>query len=211
MALNPAAFGLTAAALLIVLLAPAQARAEGDPERGRKLAYTCHGCHGIENYKNAYPNYSVPKLGGQHAAYLIAALDEYDAKARWHPTMRGLAATLTGQDKADIAAFFEGAEAVGSSGKIVGTPPDAAQTCVACHGQDGVGITPEYPTIAGQHADYMEHALESYRSGARKNEVMAQQVAQLTPEQVREISEFFARQEPALKTVPIREKLTASK
>ena len=68
MASKSAAFGLTAAALLIVILAPSLARAEGDPERGRKLAYTCHGCHGIENYKNAYPNYSVPKLGGQHAA-----------------------------------------------------------------------------------------------------------------------------------------------
>ena len=195
MALNPAAFGLTAAALLIVLLAPGQARAEGNPERGRKLAYTCHGCHGIENYKNAYPNYSVPKLGGQHAAYLIAALDEYDAKARWHPTMRGLAATLTDQDKADIAAFFEGAEAVGSSGKIVGTPPDAAQTCVACHGQDGVGITPEYPTIAGQHADYIRQALRDYRSGKRQNAIMNGFAAQLSDRDIVAFAEHFSRQE----------------
>jgi len=195
MASKSAAFGLTAAALLIVILAPSLARAEGDPERGRKLAYTCHGCHGIENYKNAYPNYSVPKLGGQHAAYLIAALNEYDAKARWHPTMRGMAATLTDQDKADIAAFFEGAEAVGSSGKVAGTPPDAAQTCAACHGQDGVGIAPEYPTIAGQHADYIRQALKDYRSGKRQNAIMNGFAAQLSDKDIVALAEHFSRQE----------------
>ena len=57
-----------------VLLTSSLAGAAGDPENGRKLAYTCHGCHGIENYKNAYPNYSVPKLGGQHEQYIVAAL-----------------------------------------------------------------------------------------------------------------------------------------
>jgi len=198
MALNPAAFGLTAAALLIVLLAPAQARAEGDPERGRKLAYTCHGCHGIENYKNAYPNYSVPKLGGQHAAYLIAALNEYDAKARWHPTMRGMAATLTDQDKADIAAFFQG-EPVVSSGNTVGTPPAAVQTCAACHGTDGVGILPEYPTIAGQHADYIRQALKDYRSGKRQNAIMNGFASQLSDADIKAVAAHFASQ-PGLYT-----------
>lgn len=195
MALNPAALGLLAAALIVALLAPAQARAEGDPERGRKLAYTCHGCHGIENYRNAYPNYAVPKLGGQHAQYIVAALNEYDAKARWHPTMRGLAATLSDQDKADIAAFFEGAEPVVSSGKLVGTPPDAAQTCVACHGQDGVGIAPEYPTIAGQHADYIRQALKDYRSGKRQNAIMNGFAGQLSDKDIVALAEYFSRQE----------------
>jgi len=195
MALNPAAIGLTAAALAFTMLVPAQARAEGDPERGRKLAYTCHGCHGIENYKNAYPNYSVPRLGGQHAQYIIAALNEYDAKARWHPTMRGLAATLTDQDKADIAAYFEGAEPVGSSGKLVGTPPDAAQTCVACHGQDGVGIAPEYPTIAGQHADYIRQALRDYRSGKRQNAIMGGFAGQLSDKDIVALADYFSRQD----------------
>ena len=60
------ALGLTIAALA----APALATA-ADAARGAKLAYTCLGCHGIPNYKNAYPVYSVPKLGGQHAAYLV--------------------------------------------------------------------------------------------------------------------------------------------
>lgn len=194
MALNPAAIGLTAAALSLALLASNAALAEGDPERGRKIAYTCHGCHGIENYKNAYPNYSVPKLGGQHAQYLIAALNEYDAKARWHPTMRGLAATLSERDKADIAAFFEGEQAVGSAGEAIGTPPDAAQTCAACHGSDGVGILPEYPTIAGQHADYIVQALRDYRSGKRQNAVMNGFAAQLSDRDIEALAMYFSRQ-----------------
>ena len=82
------------------------AQADGDAERGHKLAYTCLGCHGIENYKNAYPKYSVPKLGGQNTAYLVAALGEYKAGDRWHPTMKGLATSLTDQDRADLAAYF---------------------------------------------------------------------------------------------------------
>ena len=138
MASRFAALGLSVA----VLFASLPAQADGDPESGRKLAYTCHGCHGIENYKNAYPNYSVPKLGGQHAKYIVAALAEYEAKARWHPTMQGLAQTLSADQKADIAAFFQG-EPVVSAGSPVGTAPAAAQTCAACHGVDGVGILPE--------------------------------------------------------------------
>ena len=92
---------------LTILALPAMAQVQGDAERGRKLAYTCHGCHGIENYKNAYPNYSVPKLGGQHADYMVAALNEYEGKARWHPTMQGLSTTLALQDKIDIALFMQ--------------------------------------------------------------------------------------------------------
>jgi len=184
-----AAFGLTVA----VLCASLPAQAAGDPENCRKLAYTCHGCHGIENYKNAYPNYSVPKLGGQHEQYIVAALAEYEARARWHPTMQGLATTLSAQDKADIAAFFQ-AEPVVSSGSTVGTAPAAAQTCAACHGPDGVGILPEYPTLAGQHADYIERALRDYRSGKRQNAIMNGFAAQLVDADIKALAAYFSAQ-----------------
>ena len=92
---------IAAATLALFSLA---AQADGDIARGAKLAYTCLGCHGIENYKNAYPKYSVPKLGGQNQAYIVAALAEYKAGARWHPTMRGYATELSNQDRADLAA-----------------------------------------------------------------------------------------------------------
>ena len=76
---------------IVGLVAPGLASA-ADAARGAKLAYTCHGCHGIPNYKNAYPVYSVPKLGGQHAAYMVVALKEYQTQDRAHPTMHAQAA-----------------------------------------------------------------------------------------------------------------------
>ena len=199
MASRPAATVLSAVILSAAFLLPAVTQASGDAERGRKLAYTCMGCHGIENHKNAYPNYSVPKLGGQHAAYMIAALAEYESKARWHPTMRGLAATLSDQDKADIAAYFEGPEPVASGATPVGTMPAAGQACMACHGAEGVGILPEYPTLAGQHEDYLRQALRDYRSGKRQNAIMNGFAATLTDADIKALAAHFARQ-PGLYT-----------
>jgi cytochrome c553 len=198
MALRSASFGLAAAMFSLGLFASLPAQADGDPARGRQLAYTCHGCHGIDNYKNAYPNYSVPRLGGQHAAYIVAALNEYEAKARWHPTMQGMASMLSTQDKQDIAAFFQ-EPVVTSSGTIVGTAPAAAQTCAACHGPDGVGILPEYPVLAGQHPDYIERALGDYRSGKRQNAIMNGFAAPLTDADIKALAAFFSAQ-PGLRT-----------
>ena len=95
---------------------PLGANAAGDPELGQKKFYTCYGCHGIENYKNAYPNYSVPKLRHQHAAYIVAALQEYRSGERPHATMHAQAASLSDQDMQDIAAYLQGGEAILPSG-----------------------------------------------------------------------------------------------
>jgi len=80
----------------------------GNPTVGRELVYSCAGCHSIPGYKNAYPNYNVPKLGGQHAQYIVAALHAYAKGERQHPTMHAQASTLTDQQIADIAAYIEG-------------------------------------------------------------------------------------------------------
>lgn len=79
---------------------------QGDPERGATLAYTCAGCHGIPGYKNVYPTYSVPKIGGQSRGYLVSALHAYRAGERRHTTMNAQTANLTDQDILDIAAYF---------------------------------------------------------------------------------------------------------
>jgi len=84
----------------------AAAHGAGDPQAGRDKAFTCMGCHGIPGYTNAYPTYHVPKLGGQHAKYIMAALKEYQSGLRSHPTMRAQASTLSDQDMEDIAAYF---------------------------------------------------------------------------------------------------------
>lgn len=67
----------------------------------------CIGCHGIGGYKTAFPEvYSVPKLGGQHAAYIVNALQAYKSGERSHPSMRAIAATLSDKDIADLAAYY---------------------------------------------------------------------------------------------------------
>jgi cytochrome c553 len=93
---------------------PGLSAAEGDIQAGRAKAYTCLGCHGVEGYRNAYPSYRVPKLGGQHAAYIVSALKAYQAGDREHTTMQALSGTLSEQDMQDIAAYFE---ASGRGGK----------------------------------------------------------------------------------------------
>ena len=98
--------GLTMAVLGICALSATPASAGGDAEAGRSKAFTCMGCHGVPSYTNAYPTYHVPKLGGQHAAYLEAALQGYKSGQRNHATMRAQAANLSDQDIADIAAYF---------------------------------------------------------------------------------------------------------
>jgi cytochrome c553 len=80
--------------------------AGGDPAVGKTKADTCLGCHGVQSYTNVYPTYNVPKLGGQHPDYIIAALKAYKAGERDHPTMQAQASTLSDQDMADVAAYF---------------------------------------------------------------------------------------------------------
>jgi cytochrome c553 len=84
--------------------------------------------------------------------------------------------------------------------KPVGKMPDVGQTCVACHGVDGVGITPQYPTLAGQHADYLARALTDYKRGGRKNAIMAGFASSLTTADIRALSAYYAAQRPGLET-----------
>src|SRR5262245_20696641 len=87
----------------VALFGAVPAMAEGDAARGKTLGYTCLGCHGIETYKNVYPTFSVPKLRGQHAEYIVAALQGYAKGERSHATMHAHASSLSDQDMQDIA------------------------------------------------------------------------------------------------------------
>jgi len=93
-----------ACAALVAL--PNLAMADGDPEEGRRKAETCLGCHGIENYSNAYPDYPVPKLCGQNHQYVLDALAAYASGGRPHLTMHAHASTLDEDDRQNVAAYF---------------------------------------------------------------------------------------------------------
>ena len=91
---------------LALAMAPGAAGAAGDPQAGKKKAYECLGCHGSAGYGNVYPSYHVPKVGGQQAQYIAAALKAYRSGQRKHPTMQAQAMALSEQDIQDIAAYF---------------------------------------------------------------------------------------------------------
>lgn len=83
------------------------AQAGGDPKAGKDKTSMCAGCHGIDGWRTAYPKvYAVPKLGGQHADYVVAALKAYKSGERKHPSMSGIAASLSEQDMEDLAAYY---------------------------------------------------------------------------------------------------------
>src|SRR6202790_5901173 len=118
--------------------------------------------------------------------------------------MHQQAASLSDQDIEDIAVYFAGPELKPTTA-TVGTPPaKVAQLCVACHGKDGVGVTGDYPTLAGQYADYLARALEEYKKGDRKNAVMPSFMTGVTAAEVQQIADYYSRQTPALKSVPRR-------
>jgi cytochrome c553 len=188
--------------LAVALLVSLGAQAAGDPVRGKPLGYTCLGCHGIDSYKNVYPTYNVPRLRGQHADYLAAALKEYRGKERSHLTMWAQASSLSDQDIEDVAAYLAGEPLKAGAPPVDEAPAKVTTLCAACHGKDGVGITPDYPTLAGQHVDYLMRALHEYQKGDRKNPVMATFVSTLTAADIQELAEYYGAQKPELKTVP---------
>jgi cytochrome c553 len=181
------------------------AHAAGNPADGEKKFYTCYGCHGISSYRNAFPDYSVPKLRHQHASYIVAALQEYRSGERPHATMHAQASSLSDQDIEDIAAYLQGPEPAKPSTAVSGKIPKQVTACVACHGEAGLGVdaplTPKPAVLAGQHVDYLEQALTAYRNGRRKNVVMDGMAQLLTSdEDVKIAAEYFANQASPLAT-----------
>lgn len=183
-------------AVMLAAFLPQSARAEGDSERGENLAFTCLGCHGIPGYRNAYPSYRVPKLGGQKAAYIEAALKAYRDGSRPHPTMQAQGSSLTDQDIEDIVAWIgQAATATDEVDAQSVGGLEAATACVACHGSGGVDVTPAPPVLSGQHADYLRHALGQYKEQARGNNVMNSFAAGLTEADIKQIAAFYSGRE----------------
>jgi cytochrome c553 len=182
------------ASLLVLAGASTAAQAQdakaGDPAKGAAKAAMCIGCHGLTGYQASFPEvYKVPKISGQGAKYIAAALNAYAKGERKHPSMRAIAETLTEQDIADLSVYYE------QSGKTAAAAPtapaalpdalkDRLAACVACHGPSfSAPIDAAYPKLAGQHADYLYHALKAYATDGnprvgRANPTMRSQVVQ---------------------------------
>ncbi len=95
------------ASLFLMAAASGAAFGAGDAAAGKEKNSMCIGCHGIPGYRTVYPEtYQVPKIGGQHAQYIVDALKEYQTGDRKLPTMRAIAKGLSEQDMEDLAAYY---------------------------------------------------------------------------------------------------------
>ena len=175
---------------------------KGDPVHGKAISYTCLGCHGVEGYRNAYPNYRVPKLVGQHPEYIVAALQEYRGDQRSHVTMHAQASELSDQDMADIAAYFTG-PALQPAPVAANAPPApaAVAVCAACHGVTGISVVPNYPNLAGQYSDYLKREIGEYKNGGRKNPIMAGMSVTIKDSDVDALAAYFSSMKPSLSTL----------
>jgi len=157
-------------ALIAAPLTSLAQEVKGDAGAGAKKIAMCIGCHGLPGYQSSFPTvYKVPKIAGQNAKYIVAALNGYKTGDRKHPSMRGVAGSLSDQDMADVAAYYEnlgkdaGAPAVPATAEPPAALKDRMAACVACHGPNFNNTTdPANPRLAGQYADYLFVSLQAY-------------------------------------------------
>lgn len=204
--------------LLLALAGVATTAQAQDVKRGEQRAAQCIGCHGIAGYQASFPEiHKVPKISGQTAEYIVASLQAYAKGERKHPTMRGVAGMLTEEEMADLGAFY--AQHGASMIKPVADTPARAPSaqvqallekgaCASCHGVNfSKPISPAYPKIAGQHADYLYVALRAYSiegnpQVGRSNGIMSAQVKPFTRAELKAMADYLASLPGELRTVP---------
>lgn len=188
---------------------------KGDAKAGEQKNAMCIGCHGIVGYQASFPEvYRVPMISGQNAKYIVAALNAYKKGERKHPSMRGISDSLTDQDMADLAAYYE---QHGKTDAAVPAPtaPDAKVAallqkgaCISCHGDNfSKPVDPSYPKIAGQHKDFLFVALKSYKvenqaTWGRSNGVMGGIAKQFNNAELKALANYIGSQKGDLKTIP---------
>ena len=190
---------------------------KGDAKAGEGKIAMCIGCHGIRGYQASFPEvYKVPMIAGQGAKYIVSALAAYQKGERKHPTMRGIATSLTDQDMADLAAYYEasghqdGAAAPGKAAEAGGKAAELVKkgACVSCHGESfSKPIDPTYPKLAGQYGDYLYQALKAYQTVdnpkvGRNNAIMMGMAKPYTHAELKLVTGYLATLPTELKTVP---------
>jgi cytochrome c553 len=198
---------------------------KGDAGAGSRKIAMCIGCHGLPGYQASFPEvHKVPMIAGQNAKYIAAALNGYRSGERKHPSMRAVAGSMSDQDIADVALYYEG---LGKSGAAAAVPasadaPPAAlkdrlAACAACHGPNFNNTPdPANPRLAGQHADYLYAALKAYmtdgnpyvgRASATMRGMVMQEVdgkkkAVFSRAELKQLAEYLAGLPGELKIVP---------
>ena len=176
--------------------------------RGRTLAQSCAACHGSDGNASG-PQF--PKLAGQGASYLERELERFRAPRpgapapRPSPIMTPIAQNLSAQDRRDLAVYFASRSVKPALSPSAAELPLGAQiwrggiadrrvpACAACHGADGHGIPPLYPSLAGQWPQYLMAQLHAFRDGTRDDHGPMHDIAsRMTDSQIRDVADFAA-------------------
>ncbi len=188
--------------LMAMFAAGLPVHAAGVAPAGQAKSAACAACHGADGNSPA-PNF--PKLAGQGAAYIEQQLRAFKSGVRPDPTMNGIAAALSDQDMADLAAYYAGQKrALAGADKALvtrgerlyrgGDKDNGAAACMACHGPNGSGNpAAKYPALSGQHAAYVEKQLNDFRAGTRSGDgagMMHDIAIKLTPEEIKAVSAY---------------------
>lgn len=180
--------------------------AKPDLDKGQAVAAkVCAACHGADGNSPAAIN---PKLAGQHPEYLSKQLANFKANAeRKNPVMMGMSAGLSPEDIKNVSAYYaaqkpkDGAAKNADSaalGRKIYRGGDVAKglaACASCHGATGAGMPSQYPRLAGQHAEYTEAQLRTFRSGERANDAskMMRMVAEkMSDAEIKAVSDYIA-------------------
>ena len=201
----------------LAMTLPVQAQVQGNATAGEGKVAMCIGCHGIAGYKSSFPEvYRVPKIAGQSAKYIGTVLEEYRKGTRKHPSMRGIAGSMSDQDIADVAAYYEALGKVEGAAELPAPREPSAQVaqllqkgaCVSCHGDNySKPIDPSYPKTAGQYPDYLYAALRAYRDDShatwgRGNPVMAGMAKQFSDPELKAMARYIGSLPGEVRTVP---------
>ena len=161
----------------------------------------CGACHANDGSRGIPAN---PILQGQHPEYLVKQLTEFKAGKRVNPIMTGMAATLSDDDMKNVAAFYASTQAAAGAAKNKdtvqlgeriyrgGIADRSIPACAGCHSPNGAGIPAQYPRLGGQHAEYIESQLTSFRAGQRANSAqMLAIAAKLNDKEIKAVADYM--------------------
>jgi cytochrome c553 len=172
----------------------------------RKLTAMCAGCHGEDGNSQVA---STPSLAGQHDAYLIMAMQAYQQGTRADLMMQALTKPLAQSQVEDIAYFYAAMVPRVASAPAKGDPLAGmaiAAPCAGCHGSDGNSTDPKNPRLAGLSAEYLVAAINAYKDGSRKNDMMRDRVLTLRDQDVWDLAAYYASKAP--QALALRKPLT---
>jgi len=174
-----------------------------DSEAGKSKSALCAGCHGADGNS---PNAVWPSLAGQHASYLVKQLENFKSGERADPIMQGMAATLSEEDIQNVAAYYAMQKLNPASfdaslvelGEAIyrgGITETSVAACMGCHSPSGLGNAPaRYPSLRGQHSEYLVVQLKKFRDGTRANdsgEIMRHIAKRMTDNEIMAVAAYI--------------------